>query len=130
MVIVVEKLPYDGRRFTGELDVDLASEGGIDELSANAPVRYDLRVQAHGSSVEISGALETSVEATCGRCSARFSIPVERGFEALFAAAENGPAGVPSELDEDALALDYYRDGEIDGQQLLVEQILLGLPMK
>lgn len=130
MRIVVEDLPDEGVRLSGEAELDLASYEGADELVVKGPVGYDLQVSRLGSTVTIVGRMEAVVEAPCSRCAKRFDIPVERDFEAVFVTSDTGEADRAVELDESDLDLDYYEGDVIDGLRLLAEQIFLHLPMK
>lgn len=128
--IVVEDLPDDGRRLSGQATLEILAEESQGELAVRGPVAYDLRVSRLGSTVTVNGRVEATVEADCSRCARRFDILVDRTFDAVFVTSDSGETDHAVELDEDDLDLDYYRGDFIDGLHLLAEQILLEIPMK
>jgi uncharacterized protein len=128
--IVVEDLPEEGRRWSGQAALMLPADDGAEDPVVQGPVTYDLQVTKLGSTVTIGGRVEAVVEVSCGRCARRFDVPVDRVFDAVFVTADSGEADHAVELDASDLDLDYYGGDVIDGLQLLAEQILLELPMK
>jgi len=128
--IIVEELPAAGRRWEGQVNVELAADQDADGLAVREPVRYELAVSRRGSTVSVEGHIEARVEAACSRCGHRFEIPIDRDFKSMFVTAETRETDRAAELDADDLDLDYYQGGVIDGLQILVEEILLEVPMK
>ena len=129
MRIVVKDLPERPVRLSGTAEIALA-EDLQPAIFVRAPVGYDLNLNRDGSTVQVEGHVEASVEASCSRCAKRFPIAIDRTFEEVFASASERQGVLPTELDAKDLDLDYYEGDAIDGLQLLAEQILLGLPMK
>ena len=130
MRIVVADLPPEGQHLSGVLDLELEPDPGPDELGLEKPLEYDLEVHRQGKQVRVEGSVAATALARCSRCARRYPLAVERRFTAIYEAAAQSGGGKATELDEDALALDYYEGDAIDGRTLLAEQVLLALPMK
>ena len=77
--------------------------------------------------VELIGDVRAVVEVECDRCLTSLSIPVESSFDLLYVPPTG--TGDEHELGENDLALGFYQDGIIDGDDITREQIELALPM-
>jgi uncharacterized protein len=111
---------------------DLAS--GDEEYRVTAPV--DLRMVIHQDQdrFRLVGTVKTELELNCSRCLEPFVLPVDREFDLRFL-----PAGAvepepdddeETEVEDDDVAVTFYRDEQIDLNELLREQFYLALPMK
>ena len=106
-----------------------------DDYRVTAPV--DLRMVIHKDQdrFRLVGTVKTELELQCSRCLEPFTLPVDRAFDLRFL-----PAGTPEpesdsddeeiEVEEDDVSLTFYRDEQIDLNELLREQFYLALPMK
>ena len=112
---------------------DLASGG--EDYRVTAPV--DLRMVIHKDQdrYRLVGTVKTELELDCSRCLEPYKLPVDRAFDLRFL-----PAGVAEpatddddeeiEVEDDDVSLTFYRDEQIDLNELLREQFYLALPMK
>ena len=77
------------------------------------------------------GNLETELELACSRCLEPYRFPLSAPFDLRYLPASSAVfAEGEHELDEDDLEISYYRDDQIDLNDLLREQFYLALPMK
>ncbi len=109
--------------------------GGDEEYRVTAPV--DLRMVIHKDQdrFRLVGTIKTELELDCSRCLEPYKLPVDREFDLRFL-----PAGVAEpetddddeeiEVEDDDVSLTFYRDEQIDLNELLREQFYLALPMK
>jgi len=72
----------------------------------------------------------TELELTCSRCLEPFQLPVDGAFDLRFLPASELAQGDEQEVQEEDLDTSYYRDDQIDLNELLREQFYLALPMK
>jgi len=109
--------------------------GGDEEYRVTAPV--DLRMVIHKDQdrFRLVGTVKTDLELQCSRCLEPFKLVVDREFDLRFL-----PAGTEEpksdtddeeiEVEDDDVSLTFYRDEQIDLNELLREQFYLALPMK
>jgi len=125
MKILVADIPDEG------LAVDLEERLSPDHRPVTSPVKANLQLQKTGSEVIISGELHTEMMLECSRCLREFmretDIPVNVVYHPLKEVEGNRHALA---LNTDEMDMDFYRDDEIDLQELLTEQIALEAQMK
>jgi uncharacterized protein len=111
---------------------DLA--GGDEEYCVTVPV--DLRMVIHKDQdrFRLVGTLKTELGLACSRCLEPFVLPVDREFDLRYlpagAAEPESDDEEETEVEDDDVALTFYRDEQIDLNELLREQFYLALPMK
>ena len=80
------------------------------------------------------GTVKTALELACSRCLEPFVLPVDREFDLRFLPAGSGrnrpDEDDETEVEDDDVAVTFYRDEQIDLNELLREQFYLALPMK
>jgi uncharacterized protein len=111
---------------------DLAS--GDEEYRVTAPVDLRMVIHMDQDRFRLVGTVKTALELQCSRCLEPFALPVDRTFDLRYL-----PAGVAepavdeddeTEVEDDDVAVTFYRDEQIDLNELLREQFYLTLPMK
>jgi uncharacterized protein len=120
-----EPLSHFSRTFTPE---EVAQEG--DEYRIVAPVELDFDVHKDKEKFRLAGTARTQLELTCSRCLEPYPMPVDATFDLRFLPASEMPNEDERETQEEDLDTSYYRDDQIDLNQLLREQFYLALPMK
>ena len=102
-----------------ELIRDVAVEGSLTRVDGDA---YRLR-----------GRVSTEVRLSCVRCLESFEMRIDEALDLTYLPASRNVAPEGEEdrgLDEEELAVGFYRDDEIDITHMVMEQIVLALPMK
>ena len=108
------------------------AEGG-EEYRVIAPVALGLTIHKDQDRFRLVGTVATTLELECSRCVEAFSLPVHSSFDLRYlplAAGTDAAASDESEIQDDDVAVTFYRDDEIDLSELLREQFYLALPMK
>jgi uncharacterized protein len=105
-----------------------------DAYQVVAPAELDMDVHKDGSGegarFRFVGTVKTTLELPCSRCLEPYRLPVDAALDLrLQPAAATVQAG-EQEVNEDDLETSYYRDDQIDLNELLREQFYLALPMK
>jgi uncharacterized protein len=96
-----------------------------------APVRLDFDIHKDKDRFRLAGKVETELELPCSRCLEPFRMPVDAEFDLRYhPAAELSSLEADRELPDEDLETSYYRDEQIDLNELLREQFYLALPMK
>lgn len=115
------------------LIVDLKERLTTDEGTVVAPVVSRLELQKTGTEIMIRGELQTEVSLECSRCLQAFRRAMDIPVNVVYHPVEEVTAEIKSPthaLNTDEMDMGFYRDGEIDLQELLREQIMLDTQMK
>ena len=111
---------------------ELPGEG--EEYRVIAPVDLRMVIHKDHDRFRLVGTVKTELELACSRCLEPFVLPVDREFDLRFlpaGAAEPEPDDdEETEVEDDDVAMTFYRDEQIDLNELLREQFYLALPMK
>ena len=120
-----QPLGHVSRTFT---PADVAQDGDAYEIVA--PVSLEFEVHKDKDRFRLVGSAVTELELPCCRCLEPFRFPVNVPFDLRYHPASEMTQGEEREVEEDDLETSYYRDDQIDLNELLREQFYLALPMK
>ena len=95
-----------------------------------APVRLDFDIHKDKDRFRLTGTVQSELELGCSRCLEPYRLPVDAGFDVRYHPASEMSVEHDHELPEEDLETSYYRDDQIDLNELLREQFYLALPMK
>jgi uncharacterized protein len=105
-----------------------------EEYRVTAPVDLRMVIHKDHDRFRLVGTVKTELELDCSRCLEPFKLPVEREFDLRFlpagAAEPETDDDDETEVEDDDVAITFYRDEQIDLDELLREQFYLALPMK
>jgi uncharacterized protein len=95
-----------------------------------APVELAFDVHKDKEKFRLVGTVRTELELVCSRCLEPFRLPVDAAFDMRYLPASEAATEPEREVEEEDLETSYYRDDQIDLNELLREQFYLALPMK
>jgi len=95
-----------------------------------SPVKLKFEVFKDKDTFRLVGRTETTHGVPCSRCLEPFELPVDASFDLRYLPATEASNEADSEVAEDDLETSYYRDDQIDLNELMREQFYLVLPMK
>ena len=95
-----------------------------------APVDLAFEVNKDKDRFRLVGTARTELELACSRCLDPFRLVVNAPFDIRYLPASEASAEPEREVEEEDLETSYYRDDQIDLNELLREQFYLALPMK
>ena len=107
---------------------DVGQEG--DAYRIAAPVHLDFDLHKDKDKFRLVGTARTELELPCSRCLDPFRMPVDASFDLRYLPATEMTADEEREVQDEDLETSYYRDDQIDLNELLREQFYLALPMK
>ncbi|MGE0443840.1 MAG: DUF177 domain-containing protein [Vicinamibacterales bacterium] len=107
---------------------EVALEGDAYRIVAPVEVAFD--VHKDKEKFRLVGSARTELELACSRCLEPFRLPVHAEFDLRYLPAAEASAGAEHEVADEDLETSYYRDDQIDVNELLREQFYLALPMK
>lgn len=125
MKVIVSQIPQEGTEFERELDVEV-EEGH----TAHASARFRLDIVA--GQLMARGTINAHATLECGRCLKPYGADFEINFELPFKPEEQEDEESmrgERELTSDELTSATYADDEIDVDEMLREQLILGIPM-
>jgi uncharacterized protein len=108
---------------------------GDEDYRVTAPVDLRMTIHKDHDRFRLVGTVTTELELQCSRCLEPFVMPVDREFDLRYlphGAGESDADGEDEgmEVEDDDVAVTFYRDEIIDLNELLREQFYLALPMK
>jgi DUF177 domain-containing protein len=95
-----------------------------------APVALEFEIHKDKERFRLNGRAQTTLELPCSRCLEPFRMPVDASFDVRYLPQSEMAGDEEREIEEDDLETSYYRDDQIDVNELLREQFYLALPMK
>ena len=107
---------------------DLPQEG--EAYCITAPVQLAFDIHKDKDKFRLVGTVRTELELSCSRCLEPFRLPVDATFDQRYLPQGQLDADGEVEVGDDDLEASYYRDEQIDLDELLREQFYLALPMK
>jgi uncharacterized protein len=107
---------------------DIGQEG--EAYQVVAPVQVDLEIHKDKDRFRLVGTAKTELELTCSRCLEPFRMPFDGELDVRYLPASELSADDEREVAEADLDTSYYRDDQIDLNEVLREQFYLALPMK
>ena len=107
---------------------DIGDEGEAYRVATPVEVAFD--VYKDKEKFRLVGDVRTELEVVCSRCIEPFRLPVNAHFDQRYLPASAASNEEDREIPEEDLETSYYRDDQIDLNELLREQFYLVLPMK
>ena len=95
-----------------------------------APVHLAFDLHKDKDTFRVVGRVQTELELPCSRCLEPFRLPVDQSFDLRYHPQTDASAEAETEIAEEDLETSFYRDEQIDLNELLREQFYLALPMK
>ncbi len=107
---------------------DVAEQG--DAYRIVAPVQLDFDIHKDKEKFRLEGTVRTELELPCSRCLEPYRMPIDASFDVRFLPASEMATEQERELQDGDVETSYYRDDQIDLNELMREQFYLALPMK
>jgi uncharacterized protein len=107
---------------------EVGDEG--DTYQVVKPVELTFDIHKDKDKFRLVGTVTSELELPCSRCLEPFRMPVRSEFDLRYLPATEAGTEPEREVEEDDLETSYYRDDQIDLNELLREQFYLALPMK
>lgn len=95
-----------------------------------APVRLGFDLHKDKDKFRLVGNVSTELELSCSRCLEPFRMAVDVPFDQRYLPQAQASSEEETEVAEEDLETGFYRDEQIDLNELLREQFYLALPMK
>lgn len=130
MLIVLTHLPADGLKFEHQYEAD-ELDLSQHEFDLPQPPLVNGRVTNLGQEMRVKGSLRATLAAVCDRCLETVTLPLAADFDLYYlpATAHSDKAGETELLERD-LDVSYYQHDRIDVDELVLEQLELGLPAR
>jgi uncharacterized protein len=107
---------------------DIGGQGEAYRITA--PVHLAFDIHKDKEKFRLVGTVRTELELDCSRCLEPFRLPLDAAFEMRYLPSSEASTEPEREMADEDLETSYYRDDQIDLNDLLREQFYLALPMK
>lgn len=124
MKIEVFDIPEEG------LAIEVEETPKIEGVKIIQPFKAILRVDKRGVEVFVKGVVSGEVELQCSRCLKEYILPIKTLLEVTYHPIQNLNKEELIELKRDEMDVDFYKEGLIDTEDIIRDQILLNIPMK
>ena len=115
--------------FSRTFQPDEVAQAG-DPYRIVTPIVLDFDIHKDKERFRLAGTVRTELELACSRCLEPFRLPIDASFDLRFLPATEMAEHDEREVQEDDFEISYYREDQIDLNELLREQFYLALPMK
>jgi uncharacterized protein len=95
-----------------------------------APVELGFDIHKDKDKFRLVGRVKTTLELPCSRCLETYPLPVDQEFDLRYHPQSEASAEPETEVEDEDLETSFYRDEQIDLNELMREQFYLALPMK
>src|SRR5687768_12230049 len=98
---------------------------GDEEYRVTEPVVLRMKIHKDDDRFRLVGTVKTALVLDCSRCLEPFKLPVDRDFDLRYlpsTAAEPVEKDEDAEIEVDDVSMTFYRDEQIDLNELLREQ--------
>jgi uncharacterized protein len=102
----------------------------VDAYRIVSPVELEFDIHKDKDKFRLVGRVRGRLELTCSRCLEPYEFPIDASFDQRYLPATEAATEAEREIEENDLETSYYRDDQIDLNELLREQFYLALPMK
>jgi len=124
MKIEVFDIPEEG------LAIEVEETPKIEGVKIIQPFKAILRIEKRGVEVFVKGVVSGEVELQCSRCLKEYILPIKTLLEVTYHPVQNLNKEELIELKRDEMDVDFYKEGLIDTEDIIRDQILLNIPMK
>ena len=95
-----------------------------------SPVDLSFEMHKDKDKFRLVGAAKAELELVCSRCLEAYRLHVDAPFDVRYLPATAASTDDEEQVEDEDLGTSYYRDDQIDLNELLREQFYLALPMK
>ncbi len=129
MQLDLTRLRRPQQRFDYTIDPSaVPQEGG--GFRVIAPVELGFDIHKAKAQFRLVGRVRTTLELSCGRCLEPIRLPVDSSFDVRYHPQSESATDTEHEVEDADLDDAFYRDDQIDLDELIQEQMYLTLPMK
>jgi uncharacterized protein len=123
----LRKIRFDETFQPGQ--IDFSGEDLVQGSPLHAAGMAELLAHSDGE-VRIQGRYTVEMSAQCDRCLARATFPLDARFDLFYRPMSYIARDEEIEIDEGEAEIGFYENGGMELEDILREQILLGLPMQ
>jgi len=130
MYIETKDIGPDSLDFDRRIDYTLPRPPTGEEPVGLGGVRLTGELRKTPSGIAFVGDIVTLARLSCSRCLEPFALPLELHFDLIYTSVPEGGDKGDRRVNEDSTTLAHLDGSRIDLDELLAEQIDLGLPLK
>jgi uncharacterized protein len=124
MKIEIFEIPEEG------LNIEVEESPVLEDIKIIKPFNAIMNVEKSESELFIKGIVNGEVKLQCSRCLKDYNMPIRAVFEIIYHPIETLKREELVELKRGEMDVEFYREGYIDTEDIVRDQILLNIPMK
>ncbi len=128
MIVFVENIPKKGLFVNKEFDIN--PDDIVEEIEFITPVMVDISIKKKDTKVIVRGNVKTKILLQCSRCLEKYEETIDSSFDLVFMPEDEFEFEEEIELTDDDINVIYFKEGFIDVDQIVVDQLNLSLPFK
>ena len=109
---------------------DVGDERDTYRVVSPVDLSFEIHKDKDKDRFRLVGSAKAELELVCGRCLEPFRLHVDAPFDVRYLPATAASNDEDEQVEDEDLGTSYYRDDQIDLNELLREQFYLALPMK
>lgn len=124
MKILINDIPLEG------LELEVIEEKSFEPLKTITPYELKIKILKKGEIISLSGKVLCKVELQCSRCLSLFVQEIDSILDIELRPLKEIKEEGYFELQKDDLDVGFYKEGVIDLEDIVSEQLFLNIPMK
>ncbi len=128
MIVFVEEIPGTGLNLNEVFDVD--TDDIVEKSRFITPVSAEIRIIKKEDKVVVQGKVNTVIEVECSRCLTFYPEKIESSFDLILYPEEDYEFNEDTELTDDDINTIFFKEGIIDIDSIIIDQINLSIPYK
>jgi uncharacterized protein len=128
MIVFVEEIPGTGLNLNEVFDID--TEDIVEKSRFITPVSAEIRIIKKEDKVVVKGKVSAVIEVECSRCLTFYPEKIESSFDLILYPEEDYEFDEDRELTDDDINTIFFKEGIIDIDSIIIDQINLSIPYK
>jgi DUF177 domain-containing protein len=130
MYIEIKEIGPDGLVIDKDFPFTLPKSGTREDEVKVGQVHLSGELRKDGSGVAFAGEIETEATLACSRCLEPYALPLGLHFDLIYRSEPEAANKGERRVDEESITVARLNGDRIDVDELVAEQIYLGLPLK
>ncbi len=128
MIVFVEEIPRTGLNLKEVFDIN--TEDIVEKSRFITPVSTEIRIIRKEDKVIVKGRVNAILEIECSRCLSFYPHKIDSSFDLILYPEEDYEFEDEKELTEEDVNTIFFKDGIIDIDGIILDQINLSIPYK
>ncbi len=128
MIVFVEDIPQKGIFVNRDFEID--PDDIVEDIEFVEPVSVEVSIKKKDEKVLVKGTVKTVMKLVCSRCLEKYEENIDSSFDLVFMPEESFEFDEEIELSDEDINVIYFKEGFIDVDQVVIDQLNLSLPFR